>query len=273
MTAAEIITPAQEDDFPAAISARTDVESAMVHQGIIARLRMQAGCDQPWHIALLDAIGQWSRPNEQSHGRYWHYVIGGEALDWLTLSQRLCLEIPDAVPNRELEDLLFRGQLPERVGPERFRRMIGSYRYTALLNFHYGVTVEEALQLLTEDAIRKNRLARCYQDSDDLVEEAHRVLYGDTRADLALQFLDETGGLWANDMESFSLPAWYEFTYWLFKGRIRKWHPARIASDARRSLDLLGELQSAENALPSYLFAQHDDAPSVAPTALLAALH
>lgn len=244
MTVRETIVAASGTVVPEFAPEITDLESASVHQGIIARMRMQAGYEEPWHVALLHAVGQWTRPGEHVHGRYWHYVIGGEALDWLTLAQRLCLEIPDAVPGRELEALVFRGQLPERVRPERFRRLIGPYRYTALLNFHYGVTVEEALQLLTEEAIRKNRLACCYQDSDNVVEEAHRSLYGDMRAALARQFFDETSGLWGKDPESFSLPAWREFTYWLFKRRIRKWHPARVASDTRRSLELLRELQN-----------------------------
>ena len=201
---------------------------------------MQAGRERSWHAALLEAIGQWSRPNEHAHGRYWHYVIGGEALDWLTLAQRLSLEIPDAVPDRELEALLFHGRFPERVSPEQFRQMIGPYRYTALLNFHYGITVEETLQLLTEEAIRKNRLACCYSDSDDLIEEAYRHLYGDTRSSLALEFLERADGLWGDDLESFSLPGWHEFIYWLFKRRIGKWHPARVASDTRRGLELAG---------------------------------
>ena len=266
MTAPDITVMAREAEVAAVIPERFGREDfgtlpARSDDEIIMRLRMQAGREESWHVALLHAIGQWSRPNERAHGRYWHYVIGGEALDWLTLAQRLCLEIPDAMPDRELEALLFHGQLPERVGPERFRRMVGAYRYTALLNFHYGVTVEEALQLLTEEAIRKNRLARCYQDSDDLVEDAYRHLYGDTRANLAPQFLEESGGLWGSDPESFSLAAWHEFTYWLFKRRIRKWHPARIASDTRRGLECLGELQSGATACPAYLAAFEADAP------------
>ncbi|MXZ90934.1 MAG: hypothetical protein F4W95_09970 [Chloroflexi bacterium] len=259
MTAQDVTVMAREPEVFAPVGEHFEALPAQGHDEILLRLRMRAGREESWHVALLHAIGQWSHPNEHVHGRYWHYVIDGEALDWLTLAQRLCLEIPDAMPDRELEALLFHGQLPERVGPERFRRMVGPYRYTALLNFHYGVTVEEALQLLTEDAIRKNRLACCYQDSDDLVEEAHRHLYGDTRAALALQFLDETGGSWGKDLESFSLASWHEFTYWLFKRRIRKWHPARIASDTRRGLECLGALQSGATACPAYLAAPDGD--------------
>ena len=275
MTAPEIIVVERDGEVPAVAPESFGRESfetlpARGHDEIIMRLRMRAGREEPWHVALLHAIGQWSRPNEHVHGRYWHYVIGGEALDWLTLAQRLCLEIPDAMPSRELEALLCHGQLPERVSPERFRRLVGSYRYTALLNFHYGITVEETLQLLTEEAIRKNRLACCYSDSDELVEDAYRHLYGDTRAKLAPQFLEESGGLWGSDVESLTLPAWHEFTYWLFKRRIRKWHPARIASDTRRGLELLRELQDGADLRPGYLFTPESDAADGVPYGLLA---
>ncbi len=259
MAAQNTSVMAREAQVSAPIREHFAASPAQRDDDIIMRLRLRAGREESWHVALLYAIGEWSRPNEHAHGRYWHYVVGGEALDWLTVAQRLCLEIPDAVPSRELEALLFHGQLPEPVGPERFRRMVGAYRYTALLNFHYGITVEEALQLLTEDAIRKNRLACCYQDSDDLVEEVHRHLYGDTRAALTLQFFDETDGLWGNDPEAFSLAAWHEFTYWLFKRRLRKWHPARIASDARRGLECLRELQSGATECPAYLTVPDED--------------
>lgn len=221
--------------------------SLPAYDHVIDRLRSRAGRTEPWHIALLEAIGDWNLPHEEFSGQRWRYVIGGEALDWLTLAHRLCLSIPDAVPPDELDALLFYGRLPQDIGPERFREIIGPYRYTAHLNFWYGVVVEEALQLVTEDSIRKSRLARCYGDSDDVVEEAYRHLYGDTRTNLVPQFLDDAGGAWGFDPEALSLVAWQEFTYWLFKRRIRKWHPARVASDTRRGLQRLHELREDAN--------------------------
>ena len=220
---------------------------------IIAEMRDRADRVEPWHVALLRAIGQWSIPQEYVAGRRWRYVIGGEALDWLTLAQRLCQEMPDLVPPDELEALLFRGQLPQRIGEERFRELIGPYRYTAVLNFRYGVVVEEAVQLVVEDAIRKSRLARCYQDSDAVIEEAYRHLYGDDRDSLARQFLagghgTEDDGTWEASGDFGSFAAWQEFTYWLFKRRVRKWHPARVASDTRRGLERLRELHESLDA-------------------------
>ena len=54
--------------------------------------------------------------------------------------------------------------------------------------------VEEALQLVAEESIRKSRLARCYQDSEEVIEDAYRHLYGDNRAILMSEFLEDSGG-------------------------------------------------------------------------------
>ena len=211
---------------------------------IIRRLRAAAGHTEPWHIALLNAVGAWNRSDEHYNGRHWRYIIGGEALDWLALAQRLCLDIPHAVPPYELEALLFHGRLPENITPEQFRRLIGPYRYTAHLNYWYGVVVEEALQLVVEEAVRKRRYAGCYLDSDRAVEdETFCHLYGATRSELAREFLAESHGAWGGDPERLSLTAGQEFTYRLFKRRMRRSHPARVASDTRRGLEKLRELR------------------------------
>ena len=244
MTVTDIFVPTRDAESRPAELVEIGAALDSLHADVIAQLRRRAGWEESWHVALLQAMGQWSLTRECVAGRDWQYVIGGEALDGLTLAQRLCLEIPDVVPQFELESLLFRGQWPAPVGPERLRALIGPYRYTALLNFRYGVVVEEALQLVAEESIRKSRLARCYQDSDEVIEDAYRHLYGDTRTLLVAEFLQDSSGIWGTDSESLSLTAWQEFTYWLFKRRVKKWHPARVASDTRRGLERLRELQN-----------------------------
>ena len=244
-TLADIFVPAHDAAGSASELVEIDAGLDSFHAGLIDQLRQQAGLAESWHVALLQTMSQWSLTRERAAGRDWQYVIGGEALDGLTLAQRLCLEIADAVPQFELESLLFRGQWPERVSAERLRELISPYRYTALLNFRYGVVVEEALQLVAEESIRKSLLARCYQDSDQVIEDAYRHLYGDTRTGLVSEFLLDSGGIWGADSESLSLTAWQEFTYWLFKRRVKKWHPARVASDTRRGLERLRELQNS----------------------------
>lgn len=244
MTITDTFTPSFDTESLATQLVEIEPELDLFHAGVIAQLRQRAGREESWHMALLQAMGQWSLARENVSGQNWQYVIGGEALDGLALAQRLCLEIPNVVPPYELQSLLFHGQWPEPMSQERLRELIGPYRYTALLNFRYGVVVEEALQLVAEESLRKSRLARCYQDSDEVIEDAYRHLYGDTRTNLLPEFLRDTGGVWGVDSDILSLTAWQEFTYWLFKRRVKKWHPARVASDTRRGLERLRELQN-----------------------------
>jgi hypothetical protein len=244
MTITDIFVPTRDTEGFAAELTEIAAGLDSFHADVIDRLRQRAGKHESWHVALLQAMGEWSLTHEHVAGRDWQYVIGGEALNGLTLAQRLCLEIPDAAPQFELESLLFRGQWPERVSPDRLRELIGPYRYTALLNFRYGVVVEEALQLVAEESIRKSRLARCYQDSDNVIEDAYRHLYGDIQSNLISEFLQVGDWTGESGPESLSLTGWQEFSYWLFKRRVKKWHPARVASDTRRGLERLRQLHA-----------------------------
>ena len=118
-------------------------------------------------------------------------------------------------------------------------------KYQGYLNFHYGVVLEEALQLAAEESIRKRHIARGYVESgggsEELVEDAFRHLYNDSRSSLLDEFRRSAG---LARRGSLSLTDLKEFTYWLHKRRVNYWDPARVASDTRlaiRRLDALRE--------------------------------
>ena len=201
----------------------------------------------PWHQALLEAVGLWTRPQETYQGRNYQYLIHGEALDWLSLAERLCCEMDGAIPEAEKEDLLFLGKLPEEVSEEVFRESIGTTKHRAYLNYWYGVTVEEALQLATEEEVRKRHRAKGYPDSEDFVEEAFTHLYEATRADLLKEFREAFGMTYRQQLALSDLK---EFTYWLFKRRIDMWDPARVASDTRKGIRRLERLVEISVCLP-----------------------
>ena len=56
--------------------------------GAFIKESLQIGND-PWYQILLKAIGIWTLPFETYQGREFKYLIHGEALDWLTLAERI----------------------------------------------------------------------------------------------------------------------------------------------------------------------------------------
>jgi len=213
----------------------------------VAHLKSAVRAGTPWHQALMEAVGLWTQPQEVYRGRTYQYLIQGEAFDWLLLAERLCAELDEAVPADEKEQLLFYGRLPEEASQESFRELMGSTKHRAYLNYWYGVVVEEALQLAVEEEVRKKHRARCYPDSEDFVEEAFTHLYGKTRIALLEEFRQQSqiSGSGKNGRKELrlSLTELKEFTYWLFKRRIGMWDPARVASDTRKGIRRLRQLE------------------------------
>ena len=140
----------------------------------------------------------------------------------------------------EKERLLFYGRLPEPVTPEIFRDLLGVNKYRGYLNFWYGVVVEEALQLTVEEEVRKRQIARCYPDTEDLVEDAFNHIYSESRTNLLEEFRRQTK---ISMRKALTLTDVKEFTYWLHKHRLNLWDPARVASDTTKGTRRLALLE------------------------------
>lgn len=230
----------QFDDNNAVLPPPTDLAAAQPEALLYLRTAAQSGV--PWHSALLDAVALWTLPGEVHQGRTYRYLLRGEALDWLVLAERLCSEIAEYIPQEELETLLFAGRLPPAVSPEEFRTRLGGHKYRAWLNYWYGVVVEEALQEAVVAEVRKRQQGRGYPDSEDLIEEAFAHLYGATRADLLKEYRREAG---IGQRAPLSLADGKEFIYRLSQLRYQLWDPARVASDTRKGIRYLEQLQQA----------------------------
>ena len=212
----------------------------------IRHLKEEVRSGRDWHLALLEAVGMWTLPEEELDGRKYRYLLQGEAFDWLLLTERLCQELDGMVPDEQKELLLFQGRMPRSVSTRELQELIGYNKHRALLNYWYGVVVEEALQLAVEEEVRKQHRAKCLPDSEDLVEEAFVRLYNDTRSDLLKEFLQ---GKVDSRRVTVSLTEMKEFTYWLFKKRLKFWDPARVASDTRKALKKLDILRDSDSLL------------------------
>ena len=228
------------------VVARPSNEGGQNATETVAYFRQRLAAGESWHRAMLEAMGRWTLPEEQWNGRRCKYIVGREAFDWLLLAERLCMTAPDAIPVEELEMLLFHGILPEPVEGDELRRLLGPSKHQGYLNYHYGVVLEEALQLAAEEKIRKHHTAKGYTDSEELMEDAFRHLYNDSRSNLLEEFrkhavADRRRGLSLTDLK--------EFTYWLHKKRVNYWDPARVASDTRVAIRRYQALQETAFAL------------------------
>ena len=235
---------AQPNDWTQVVEPVTETALIQLVPEAILHLRTMLAAGAPWRHALLEAMGRWTMPEEVYEGRKYRYLLRGEAFDWLLLAERLCADVDGAIPADEKEQLLFSGQIPDSVDENQFRDYLGPSKYRAYMNFHYGVVLEEALQLVSEEEVRKRHLARAYPDTEELTEEAFDRLYGKSRTELFKVFQKETK---KDRRRSLTLSDLNEFTYWLHKLRIKMWDPARVASDTRKAIGRLELLEQHRN--------------------------
>jgi hypothetical protein len=202
-------------------------------------LRNAIACGKHWYVALLESIRLWSSPQEDYDGRHYRYLIDNEAFDWLLLAERLCEEIDGLIPEDERIALLFFDRPPLDLSRGEFRDLIGASKYRNHLSYFYGVVVEEFLILAVTEAIRKERRVSGLTSDDGVLDEAHRRIYGADHHVLLERFRAE---MHYPQRRSVTLGQVSEFTYWLFKLRIRRCDKSCVASDTKKALAKLHEL-------------------------------
>ena len=189
-----------------------------------------------WYIALLEAIGLWDTAAETHNGYTYCYLIDNEAFDWLLLAERLCQAVDGLLPDDEKAALLFYGEAPLNLPIGEFEELIGNAKYHQYLNYFYGIAVEEALILAVQEEVRKERRVSGYFKQQDTTNETYRRIYGATKTILLRHFRRDRG---YPQLKSISLTELKEFTYWLFKYRLKQCDKARMASDTKKALNWL----------------------------------
>ena len=208
----------------------------------IKHLKSALSDGRDWPEALLEAMALWAVPEERRRRRKHSYFIAGEAFDWLLLAERLLDETRGVVPQEELETLLFEGKFPDRFDTERVQELLGVDKYRGYLNFYYGVTVEEALQLACELELRKRDTSNGVRYRNAYAEKAFPKIYLKTREEL-LSMFRESKKVESDGVES--MAEHRAFTYWLFKYRWSNSDKARIASDTTKGLRQLELMENA----------------------------
>ena len=209
--------------------------------------RLRARVDDPsadWRSELVEAMAQWPLAEEFVEGRRHVYLVGGEAFDWHALAERLMAACCGEVSVAEREELLAGAGSPAGMAEDELKRSLGVEKYRAHLNYVYGVTVEQALQVAVQEEICKRRVGNGYMPGEAQCEAAYERLYGMRLVALWAEFRQEVpdwvagggDGIGADGSTSECAADGDAFTYWLFKRRVAKADPARVASDTRKGL-------------------------------------
>ena len=203
---------------------------------IIGHLRERIAEGGDWYRALLAASAEWPLEDEDVDDEHFSYLLDGEALDLMRLCERLSTTVSDIVPQTELETLLANDRPPFDVSRDEMKELMGADRYRAYLTFLYGVLVEEMVVLAVLEEFRKKQRVSGRTQYDAELDDAYTYVYGSTRAALLAEFKRERG---LSRRRTFGLTSMKEFTYWLFKLRLRSSDKSRVASDTKRALTLL----------------------------------
>jgi len=205
----------------------------------IQRLKSAIAEGANWYVAVLEAIRLWSSPEEDYDGRHYQYLVDNEAFDWLVLAERLCEELDGLIPEKERANLLFFGIPPIELSKDKFKNIIGDFKYQAHLNYFYGILVEKFLILAVTEEIRKKKRVLGLNNDSGVVGEVYQRIYGATQFALLKQFRKERH---YPQLRSISLSELNAFTYWLFKYRVKRRDKSCMASDTKKALTKLHEI-------------------------------
>ncbi len=200
-----------------------------------------------WYLALLEASKLWVSTEEDYGGRHYRYLIDKEAFDWLVLAERLCEEVGGLIPEKERIDLLFFDRAPIELSKDEFKNLIGDAKYRAYLNYLYGILVEEFLVLAVTEEIRKRRRVLGLNNDDGILDETYQRIYAATQGELLKHFRKERR---YPQRRSIGLSERNEFTYWLFKRRMKKCDKSCVASDTKKALTKLHDLSRLTKSRP-----------------------
>jgi len=202
----------------------------------IRHLEQAIAAGKHWYIALLEAVGLWTSAEEDHDGCTYRYLINGEAFDWLLLAGRLCKEVDGLLPGDEKTALLLYGKPPLNLSIEEFKKLIGSRKYHQYLNYFYGITVEQSLILAVQEEVRKERWNSGCNSEYNIIDEVYQRIYEVSQSLLLKHFRREKK---YPQRRSIGLTELKEFTYWLFKYRLKHCDKARVASDTKKALGYL----------------------------------
>lgn len=215
---------------------------------VLRELRERIDAGEGWYESVLRAVREWPLAEEEVDGERYVYLIDGEALDLLRLYERLCIFVSDIVLEEEIVALIANDRPPGEQSGLNLKSLVGPDMYRSYLSFIYGVIVEEMVVHAVVEELRKRRRAAGLTHYDASLDDAYRYVYGADQDELLHMFRRDRR---LKRRRSMTLTEMKEFTYWLFKMRLRNSDKSRVASDTKRALTVLHRYTEARSRLTS----------------------
>lgn len=248
-TASDRLADASSDN-----GAQPDGETARILGDLSRRTEQDPAT---WRENIFDATSRWHLPLEKVSGDdEYVYFIAGEAFNWRRLAERLAWHIELLLPDElvvELRQWVEDDHIFGGIEESDFRRILGSDKWRAYLNYFYGVTLERCLLVYAGNRIGKQEFSRGRHVTDDALDDAFVALYDASEQELWAQFVAENNAADAEDDVDTSHPDEArstaqddEFTYWLFKRRIASTYQVHIAHEVKHGLELFDNVGNAD---------------------------
>lgn len=215
---------------------------------MLKELRERIDAGEGWYESVLRAVREWPLAEEEVDGERYVYLIDGEALDLLRLCERLYISVSDLVPEDEIVALIANDRPPGEQSGLHLKSLVGPDMYRSYLSFIYGVIVEEMVVHAVVEELRKRQRVAGFTHYDVNLDDAYRYVYGAGQDELTRVFKRESR---LKRRRSMTLTEMKEFTYWLFKMRLRSSDKSRVASDTKRALTVLHRYTEARSRLTS----------------------
>ena len=210
---------------------------------IIKDLQTKVSKSENWEKCIVDFIGLWTEKEEFYRGYKYNYLIDEEALDWLTLTERLVSSIKAQIPKSTYYYSSCTGLLPSIETYHYMKNSLPKLKLSQMRNYYYGVIIENFIYHYKLQEYEKNSLFYANYEN-----EFYKEIYGKSLSTLIAKFYTEEKISKKDKLNFYELK---KFSYWLFKYRINNTDNTKMAHETNMAIN---KAKSTLNEKIIYLF-------------------
>ena len=201
---------------------------------LIQELRNEVSHGENWQKSIAKYIGLWTKKEEFYRGYKYIYLIDGEALDWLTLTERLVSSIKSYINKEEYYYVSTSGLLPDQEIYKYIKKITPKKVLSQMRNFYYGIIIENLIYNYKILEYEKNTIVT--EDND---QRFYEEIYNKPLEVLSQMFYKEKKLINKNKLNFHELKL---FSYWLFKYRLKHSDKTKMAHETNKALIIASKI-------------------------------